>query len=402
MIVFRNSGELDIRAVKTFGLSAKTSNEAIGYFGTGLKYAIAIFLRFGFEVKLFTGGKGYVFEKSNISSRGKDFEIITMNGEELPFTTHLGANWELWQAFRELYCNALDEAGGVEWCTDEPEIQSGNTYFFVEGPASRDLYTERDSIVLRDDFEKECREFKANQKKTKWIYYKGIRVYKADKLFLNTYNIQIAQTLTEDRTLRDYSAAFNTIARGIAGSTDKEFIRKAICSPKDFVEHFFNYYFLRYESNYTSEEFREVAFEEFDNNNDLLNHSIKSWVKEEKKSDTFKNIIPCNLDESEEKMFKIAKRIVERHVDVRSYEFVFSETLGESTMAYVHNDGDRRIFISRECFNQGLLFLTSTLLEEAIHHKTGFNDLSRELQTYLFDEMAKLLSKLNGHERILI
>jgi len=40
-IIFHNQGELDIRAVTTFGLSVKKNDNPIGYFGTGLKYAIA-------------------------------------------------------------------------------------------------------------------------------------------------------------------------------------------------------------------------------------------------------------------------------------------------------------------------------------------------------------------------
>lgn len=403
MIVFKNSGELDIRAVKTFGLSVKTSNEAIGYFGTGLKYAIAIFLRCGFEVRLFTAGKGYVFEKSNISSRGKDFEIITMNGEELPFTTHLGANWDLWQAFREIYCNALDEGGNAEWCDEnDTEIDNDNTYFFLSGPGDKSLFDSREDIVLKCDFEIENDYFSANTNRTNWIYYRGIRVFRADKEFLYTYSIHKNLALTEDRTLRDYGVAFQTVARGIALSTDKSFIRKVICCDKKFTEYHFNFYFLKWENDLSSAEFREVAFEEFEKNNDDLNQSVKLWVKETRKVDTFKNIISCNLDDSEVKMFNLAKRIVERHVDIKKYEFVFSETLGETTMAYVHSDGDNRIFISRECFNKGQLFLTSTILEEAIHQKTGLSDVTRELQTYLFDEMTKLLSKLSGHERLII
>ena len=46
-IIFTNQGEIDIRAVTTFGVSVKNDNSAIGMFGTGLKYAIAIILRHG-------------------------------------------------------------------------------------------------------------------------------------------------------------------------------------------------------------------------------------------------------------------------------------------------------------------------------------------------------------------
>ena len=34
MIIFRNAGALDIRAIKTFGLSSKEGQDKIGRFGT--------------------------------------------------------------------------------------------------------------------------------------------------------------------------------------------------------------------------------------------------------------------------------------------------------------------------------------------------------------------------------
>ena len=40
-LLFTNPGEIDIRGATIAGLSAKEDAGAIGYFGTGLKYAIA-------------------------------------------------------------------------------------------------------------------------------------------------------------------------------------------------------------------------------------------------------------------------------------------------------------------------------------------------------------------------
>lgn len=41
MLTFHNPGELDPRLITTFGVSIKESTNPIGYFGTGLKYALA-------------------------------------------------------------------------------------------------------------------------------------------------------------------------------------------------------------------------------------------------------------------------------------------------------------------------------------------------------------------------
>lgn len=58
-IIFHNPGELDIRAVTTFGLSVKKSDNPIGQFGTGLKYAIAVALRHGCDVEICAGRERY-------------------------------------------------------------------------------------------------------------------------------------------------------------------------------------------------------------------------------------------------------------------------------------------------------------------------------------------------------
>ena len=47
MIVFENPGEIDIRSISTFGVSVKEGDNPIGFFGTGLKYAIVVLLRTG-------------------------------------------------------------------------------------------------------------------------------------------------------------------------------------------------------------------------------------------------------------------------------------------------------------------------------------------------------------------
>jgi hypothetical protein len=47
IVVFENPGEIDAAAIRTFGVSVKEGENPIGFFGTGLKYAIAILLRTG-------------------------------------------------------------------------------------------------------------------------------------------------------------------------------------------------------------------------------------------------------------------------------------------------------------------------------------------------------------------
>ena len=63
MLSFYNAGIINEISITTFGINAKNDDSAIGYFGTGLKYAIAVLLRNGHEIKIKSG--------LNLSTRGR-------------------------------------------------------------------------------------------------------------------------------------------------------------------------------------------------------------------------------------------------------------------------------------------------------------------------------------------
>ncbi len=54
-VIFRNKGVIDPSSITTFGVSSKENPGAIGFFGTGLKYAIAILLREGCDITIHAG-----------------------------------------------------------------------------------------------------------------------------------------------------------------------------------------------------------------------------------------------------------------------------------------------------------------------------------------------------------
>ena len=115
-IFFSNPGHMDILAATTLGVNAKTNDSPIGYFGTGLKYAIATLLRHNHEIVISIGDTYYTFFSTPMKSRNKSYHLVEMriNGDErrpLGFTTDLGKNWGIREAYRELYSNMLDEEG---------------------------------------------------------------------------------------------------------------------------------------------------------------------------------------------------------------------------------------------------------------------------------------------------
>lgn len=132
VIVFENSGEIDPRLITTFGVNVKEGDNVIGFFGTGLKYALSILMRSDCAVVIQSGLQQFTFGKKTIEIRGKPFEFVTMNGEPLGFTTEVGKQWKLWMAYRELYCNAQDEGGRCYATDGTPAPEAGVTRVVVD------------------------------------------------------------------------------------------------------------------------------------------------------------------------------------------------------------------------------------------------------------------------------
>ena len=185
--VFITPGQLDLSCLTTFGVSVKKNDNPIGRFGTGLKYALAVLMREGAEVFIATGGITYEVGQSAVTIRDKTFQQINLRNTgttyakqytELPFTSELGKDWELWQSFREIYSNTLDENGKINTSPAPVFVAAGNTYITV-------IHDEFAEIAEnREDYFKEDRS-KAIQAgplghiypndESRGLFYKGIR-----------------------------------------------------------------------------------------------------------------------------------------------------------------------------------------------------------------------------------
>lgn len=203
---FYNNTALDEIFIRQFGLSIK-SEDAIGQFGTGLKYAIATILRGDGAVTLRTNGRTYEFGYRIHLVRDQEVKIVTcsINGADpvdLPFNITLGKNWKPWMAFRELLSNAWDEDG--DYAINEPpnehetvfEVMWGkfdeidfHDYFRPQMPTSVPLAT-INKIILHEG---EGR-----------MFYKGVfvgQVTASVDLYLQSECWK--NMLTEDRTIPD-------------------------------------------------------------------------------------------------------------------------------------------------------------------------------------------------------
>lgn len=150
-VIFENPGEIDPLMIQTFGVSVKETDHPIGFFGTGLKYALAILLRTGHKVILQSGLNQHEFAVSERTIRGTPFRLVTMDDAPLGFTDQLGKTWEVWMAYRELYCNTKDENGSVDTAEAMPEPAENVTRFIVEGDEFLTQHRNREIFLLEGE-----------------------------------------------------------------------------------------------------------------------------------------------------------------------------------------------------------------------------------------------------------
>lgn len=235
-IIFKNDAILPLECISTFGVSAKDTDSPIGYFGTGLKYAIAVLLREGCKIQAMIGGELFDFTLHDTAVRGKRFNFIHMNGTPLPFTTELGKNWSLWQAYRELYSNCMDEKGEVLTSLDGIDIYAG-TVISVEGLDT--IHKASDTFILRSEPKHVVNDVEIHENGPTGVFYKGIKVLDLPTKF--TYNILDGLTLTEDRTVSQYSAEY-AITTAISGSSDLDMLMDVLSiTDEQFHEARFNW-----------------------------------------------------------------------------------------------------------------------------------------------------------------
>lgn len=278
-VVFSTPGLIPMESFQTFGINAKpNSTNPFGFFGTGLKIAIAVCLRMGQEVVLWRGEEKYTFYVSDEDFRGKQFGYVRMKREKfslvgailgrpqytkLPFTTELGKTWELWQAFREFETNTRDENGDTHLTEVGPDSIVGQpdcTTILVFGSRFIDEFHDMDRNFLPDG--KIVREDEAIQvidRPSKHIYYRGVRVVDLREETVYTYNFLKHVELTEDRTAKHPFILEGEIADLIISSEDRRFVGRTVGRRSRGYER--NLWGYGYSSRTPSEAFVTVARE---------------------------------------------------------------------------------------------------------------------------------------------
>jgi hypothetical protein len=381
-LYFSNKGHFDVRAMLTFGVSAKDSDTAIGYFGTGFKYAVAIILRLGGSITVRTGCQVYEFKTCTTEIRGKDFDIVFCNGDNAGFTTRLGINWEPWQAFRELWCNCMDEGGK---CDVSP--LSGDTIIEVECEQVVQAYHDRDVYFLGEGMPIHSTDTcDVYDKQSGWLYFKGVAVQKTGKPGLYTYNVKRGVELTEDRTPR-YSFQLDwPIKRAIQSATSVPMLRKIVTSKDKFESE------IGYDADFTtSDEFVETVRQVLATGTHCVDSARRLVQKINDKAGNWPEVLLTRVQHT---MLERARSSLYRiGIDCDMFPIKIVNGLGDGVMG---RSIDGVMYLSLMPFNMGTKQVASTLMEEWVHCKHGCNDFDRTMQNWLFDKILSLAEEIVG------
>ena len=378
-IFFMNESEFDTTAMLTFGVSAKDSNDAIGFFGTGFKYAVAIILRLGGSIKITSHGQEYVFEKRHEIIRGQIFDVVYMNGQNAGFTTHLGINWEPWMAFRELYSNCVDENGAVS-----DEHQDSGTVIDVACFEVAQAFMEKDKYFIQGTPTHFGQWVDIYAKGSSYIFYKGVAVGAIDSAF--SFNVKTPVRLSEERTVKHTWEVFDPIAKEIQKITDPELIRSLLLSRCDSDKR------IPYHFDYkTSDEFISTAKTLLITNHGLP-ESARAVVK---RLDEKRGEFPLlELTDTQKIMMDRAKRfLMALDIDINEFPVKTVKGLGEDVMGRAING---EIYLSAMPFQLGTKQVASTLLEAWVHCKHKCQDFDRVMQNWLFDKILSVGEELRG------
>lgn len=387
-IVFQNTGLIDMGAVTTMGVSVKADG-AIGYFGTGLKFAIATILRNRSRITIYRGREEFVFDVAPMTVRGEEFDQITMNGEPLGFTTQLGPDWETWMAFRELASNCRDEGGA--YFMGHADLAENLTTIVVRGDPMLAVWPDRRKIMLESQPIALAGDVEVRDGESVHVYYRGVRIFDAPRPLAFTYNILSPIDLTEDRTAKYWYQVEYAMERCIGALEDRALIRRMLTCGESYGEHYMD----TPRFGMPQEAYREVARElalgaanEHSANPKAVAYARKAALEDMREGDG------ATLTPTQVKMLTRARTMLEGGgFKIGDFPVIVCDTLGPNIHGMAK---DGRIFMSLLPFQKGTREVAATLLEEFAHLKSGDGDCTRGFQNWLFDQLLVQAENVAG------
>lgn len=396
MIIFTNPGEIDIRSISTFGVSVKEGNNPIGFFGTGLKYAIAVLLRTGHRITIMSGDTVVQFGIEAQDVRGQAFDFVTMQVGDGPatsvgFTTELGKQWAVWMAYREIACNCKDEGGSADRAPYMVDPEAGRTQIVVQGDEFDAVFARAHEFILGDEPQAVYGTLEVRKQPSHHFFYRGVRIADLHRPSLFTYSEQTQIELTEDRTAKSMWEVQHRIISGVLQATDRDFIRTMVTAPEESYESTLDFHGW---GPTPSAEFLEVVGECTANKLVKVNPSAKKRHDQHVQAAFAPReiVMTAVQAESMERALDFCERI---GFSIRgAFPILVVESLGSGILGQAHGG---TIYIAERVFHLGgSKQLAATLIEEFVHLRHGWADLTRELQNFLFEKLVSLGEELAG------
>lgn len=428
-ICFENKGEVPINAFKLLGASNKRNDSSkIGFFGTGLKYAIAVLLREKIEFKVYSGLKEVKISTRQTKFLNEKIDVMTVNEEKTSITLDAGVDWDPWFAIREIYSNAIDEGGSMS-LDKEPQGEKGATRIFVntEHKALEEVFNDWKAFFsMNRNHRFKNINGKLLDKLPKFpeyiVFRKGIRAYKSREHSIFDYDLNTLD-INESRVAK-YSWQAQQNCSDILASADKESIKKFISVSNSHIRKSYvecEDSFWDYTSNYSFSDDWRVVLENyrlipanFAGHYDLTETTLilpdKLLDRLKKRFGNSLNFAGDNKDKFEI-LPNIDKRPLQKILDV--YENAGLDWQLEKIDVVDFNDKDLlgmakdgRVLLSVRLFTPTHKHeIASTLLEEIVHAHTGYSDGTREMQNYLFNiitNMAKDIYEIKENKKELL
>lgn len=376
-VYFANAGMIDLDVIRVMGVSIKRRANPIGYFGTGLKFAIATLLRTGHEVSLTLGGDRLELTARRVTIRGEEVQRVFMGDEALPFTTELGRNWEVWQAYRELHSNTLDEAGVI---SDTP--QTGDTVIAVTGAGIQMEFNNRDAIFVSGKPLAANEFLEVYSGPTRYVYYRGVRAGAMPQELSFSYNLLCPMTLTEDRTFESQFTVEWKLSQLIPRLAHKGVMSALLEGGGRRWDQKLDWGMCPE----PSKAFLDVATANYADM--TVNDAARKVVDRDLQA---RGVFPpARMTDAQQAAFLDAfAPLLKLGCTLSPEDVEVVESLGPGVMGLYHKERNQ-VFLAASTLDWGLETVVATLYEEWLHKDHHYKDCTRELQTFLFQRLVAM------------
>lgn len=411
-LLIENKGEIDVNSLILMGGSTKRdSSTAIGFFGSGNKYAIATLINKGVGFKIFSGENEIVITTKDVSFRDKQFKQIFIDGKETSLTTDMGPQWETWFAIREWVSNSIDEGGSVVVPNmSDVNPKAGHTRIYIDVVDDiQQVIDNWDNYFTFDRtdyiYEKDGDRVYANTAENDdyVLFRRGIRCYYA-KGTKSLYHYDCKDfKINESRVIDDTWEANWRITKMYNTIDNVEILRNVLQNAwtKDYYESRLNWYHaISKLSNHwlTAIGDRRIIVHDFAGHFTAEQQMFPCYIvgteMARRIKASFPNVVVYGLLDGGEVCVKKPVELSNRHTfllkecDKFFDECQYSIDYPIQVVEFVNKPEqlglalDDTIWISDKLFNMGKRELVSTIMEENEHLKTGYKDCSRAFQQH--------------------